>query len=131
MKRSPIRSKSPARKLKRQIDLLVKAYVHARDGHQCVRCGKGSGLQAAHIRPKGKFQRMRFDPLNILSLCMGCHKYFNHLDPVGFTEWLQEKYPGRLDQLKVCAAVARKVDLQELLIYWTEQSEKDFGLNES
>lgn len=125
MKRSPIRRKSPARKLMQQLDLLVKAYVHARDYYQCLKCGKTEYLQAAHIRPKGRFQRLRFDPLNILTLCRGCHLFWAHKDPAAFVRWIEREYPGRLDQLEVCAAVARKADLQELLIYWTEQNEKD------
>lgn len=128
MKLSPIRRKTPARKMKQEIDKLVKAYVHARDGYKCLMCGNEKNLQAAHIFSKGKHQRLRFDPLNILSLCVGCHIYGPaHKDPVAFVDWINEKWPMRIEQLKVCAAVAKKVDLQELLIYWREQAEKDFG----
>ena len=111
--------------MKQQIDLLVKQYVHSRDGYKCLKCGKGERLQAAHIFPKGRYQRLRFDPLNILSLCVGCHLYWQHKDPIAFLDWITVKYPLRIEQLKVCAAAARRVDLQELLIYWTEQIEKE------
>lgn len=125
MKRTRIRPKSDARKMKQQLDLLVKAYVHVRDGHKCLRCGKTKPLQAAHIFSKGKHQRLRFDPLNLLTLCVGCHIFWAHKDPVAFVDWINEKYPMRIEQLKVCAAVATKLDLYELLIYWQEQADKE------
>lgn len=129
MRRTAIRRKSPARKIKQELDLLLKAHVHERDGYACLKCGRyGKGLQAAHIFPKGKYQRLRFDPLNLLTLCVGCHLFWAHKDPIGFYEWIREKWPMRIEQLKVCAAVARKLDLQELLIYWTEQIDKESGI---
>lgn len=124
MKRTLIRLKSSARKIKQQIDLLVKAKVLERDGHKCVRCGKTERLAASHILPKGKYPRMRFDALNILTLCVGCHIFWWHRSPIDAHLWLEEKYPGLYDRLKVIAAVARKVDLNELLIALQDQTEQ-------
>lgn len=121
MKRTPIRRKSPRRKLNQRADLLVKQLVHERDGNKCVKCGKSERIQAAHILSKGRYQRLRFEPLNILTLCVGCHLFGAHKDPVDFARWLESKYPGRYDQLQVLAAVARKVDVKELIIALEDQ----------
>jgi 5-methylcytosine-specific restriction endonuclease McrA len=111
-----MKRRSDRAKLISEADQLVRQLVMARDGYKCVRCGKDEGLQAAHILPKGHYPRMRFDLLNVLSLCLADHLHFAHKNPVEFAWWLEGKYPGRADQLRVCAAVARKVDLKELII---------------
>jgi len=107
---------SARKKLISEADQLVRKLVLARDGYACVRCNKSSVLQAAHILPKGHYPRMRFELLNVLSLDVGCHLFFAHKDPTGFTAWLGEKYPGRIEQLRIMAATARKIDMPELLL---------------
>lgn len=104
------------RKLVSELDGLVRTLVFARDGHQCVRCGKTANLQAAHIFPKGHYPRLRFDLLNVLTLCVGCHLYCCHKDPLGFSAWLDEKYPLRRNQLQVIAATAMRVDMKLLRV---------------
>jgi len=42
--------------------------------------------------------------------------FFAHRDPIGFAEWFTGKYPGRIEQLRLMAATAAKVDLKELVI---------------
>ncbi len=122
IERSPLRQTPKARRvrsLRSECDGLVRELVLARDHHKCVRCGKTEKLQAAHILPKGHYPRLRYELDNILSLDVGCHLYFAHKDPVGFTRWLEEKYPGRIDQLRVMAASAGRLDLKELRIALT------------
>jgi hypothetical protein len=99
-----------------ELDGLVKRLVLARDGNACVRCGKKILLQAAHILPKGRYPRLRFETLNILTLCVYDHLFWAHKNPIEFTQWLEEKYPGRIQTLQEMAATARKVDMKELLI---------------
>ena len=112
------RSKKTAgkRKLISEADQLVRKLVLARDSYVCVRCNGTNVLAAAHILPKGHYPRLRFELLNVISLCYRDHMHFAHRDPVGFTAWLEEKYPGRIEQLRIMAATARKIDLHELLI---------------
>lgn len=111
-----MKRKSERRRLMQQIDLLVRDRVFARDGWQCVKCGSVKNLQAAHIMPKGRYQRLRFEECNILTLCLGCHIFGAHRDPVGFIDWLEQKYPGKIQTLKEMAAMSRRVDMKELLI---------------
>lgn len=116
-----IRRKRPKRQSERgawnvALDKLCRLLVIHRDGC-CVRCGNEKGLAAAHIMPKGRVPRLRFEwRFNIIALCVGCHLFFCHKDPLGFTAWLESKYPGRHDQLRQMAAVAPKVDVKTLYI---------------
>lgn len=110
------RKKSPKRKLNQAVDLLIKEQVLERDGHACVRCGKTQGLAASHILPKGRYPRLRFELLNLLTMCTGCHIFWWHKNPIEAKQWLDAKYPMRFDQLQVLAAISRKVDAKELLI---------------
>jgi len=100
-----------------ELDGLVRLAVIERD-KCCVRCGGTKGLQAAHILPKGKYPRLRFDPFNIMAMDTGCHLFFWHKDPLSAWKWFEEKYPGKHDQLQVIAACATKVDLKLLLTVW-------------
>lgn|GEM_PF-5355291 len=113
--RTPIKRVSDKKRLVSEADQLVRKLVMARDGNRCVRCGKSSGLAAAHIKSKGHYQRIRYELLNVIALCVGCHIFFCHKDPTEFTHWLEEKFPGRDRLLCEMAATASKVDLKELI----------------
>lgn len=112
------RKKTSARKLKQKLDLLVKQFVHERDGDICLRCKKSRQLivlQAAHVHGKGKYPRLRFEPDNILSLCWQCHMEWAHKQPLEFTDWFRENWPNRNEKLHSMKQSAAKVDLKELL----------------
>lgn len=115
-RRKAPRKKTARRSLMLQCDLLVKELAEERDGHKCLRCGKTNKLQAAHIFPKGTFQRMRFMVSNILTMCMSCHIFFAHKDPFGFVAWVNQKFPGLYDELIVWTRQAPKVDLKQLRV---------------
>ena len=120
MRRTPLkrgkgmRKKTSARKVKQAHDLRVKEEALVRDAYRCCRCQKDQGLQAAHILPKGLYPRMRFVVENILTLCIRCHLFFAHKDPLAFAAWLHETYPGLEERLREQARTAPKVDLKEL-----------------
>lgn len=114
----PPRKKTSARRLKQQIDLIVKELVHERDGQMCLRCKKtreNCVLQAAHVDGKGKYVRLRFEPDNILSLCYACHMHWAHKQPREFTDWFRENWPERNERLDSLKRNAEKVNLKELL----------------
>jgi 5-methylcytosine-specific restriction endonuclease McrA len=112
----PPKKKSSRRKAMQELDLLVKAKILERDGHQCVRCGATQNLQSAHVFPKGTHPRMRFMELNLLTLCLKDHLFFAHKDPLGFAAWFNEKYPGRYEELLIWSRQMPKIDLKELRI---------------
>lgn len=66
-------------------DTLFSRYIRLRD-KRCMRClrrGDGNdgidGLQASHYFGRGR-ESTRFDPLNVDSLCMGCHQIWGSED---------------------------------------------------
>jgi 5-methylcytosine-specific restriction endonuclease McrA len=82
------------------LDDLARKVIKARD-IKCVRCGKVQNLQMAHVLPKGKYTRLRWDSDNLLLLCWYCHFTFAHKNPLMFTEWFKKKYPERFKFLKL------------------------------
>ncbi len=98
-----------------EIDLIIKQRVHERDGWKCRVCGKTDDLQAAHIKSKGRYGRIRFEELNVITLCRRHHIYWQHKDGEEFKEWLEKQQPGIYQQLEVMAGAAAKVDLKLLL----------------
>jgi hypothetical protein len=117
---------SAKRKLVSQCDVLVRQLVLSRDGYKCCKCGGTNVLQAAHILSKGPWSRIRFTPLNVLTLCLKHHIYWAHKSPVEFQEWLEATYPGRVEQLRVIAATSPKLDMKLIrLSLQVEVSELD------
>ena len=71
-----------------QVDKVISIWVRNRDGH-CLKCGTKDNLQAAHIFSRTA-RSVRFDPLNILTLCWRCHLSWAHRNPIEFTEFVQK-----------------------------------------
>src|ERR1700723_3384618 len=119
IKRSP---KSQARKRQiSELDGLLRQHVLERDGNVCVRCGRYPPtcvLQSAHVLSKGPASRLRFEPDNLMSLCIACHIFFWHKSPHEAVAWFNEKYPGRYERLQIAARCAPKLDLKLLLAVW-------------
>ena len=96
-------SKSERAKLTRKLDGLIREIVRLRDEDTCQRCNKyveGSDSHPHHIVPKMKGASLRrFDLLNIILLCMRCHKQWWHLNILDANEWFEEKYQARYDYL--------------------------------
>jgi 5-methylcytosine-specific restriction endonuclease McrA len=73
----------------------VRAFVlriRARDRFACRRCGVKDpgapcGLHVHHIRPWARDHRMRFDELNVVTLCRSCHLWVHGKANV-HGEWL-------------------------------------------
>jgi 5-methylcytosine-specific restriction endonuclease McrA len=83
-----------------KLSKLVREYVILRD-KVCLRCGSPERLQASHIYPKGRYRKMEFNVDNLKALCVGCHLYWWHKNPIEAKEWA-EKTLGkvRLNRLK-------------------------------
>jgi len=122
LKRSRVRRSDKAQSrhdMTVELDGLVRSLVLARDKHACVKCGAGGPnvvLQASHILSKGPASRIRFDTHNVLTMCLRCHIYWWHKEPTAAYEWLEQKYPGRLAELRIMAATAPRVDMPMLLL---------------
>jgi hypothetical protein len=96
-------------------DALVRILVMHRD-KVCQRCGSSKSLAAAHLLPKGTYPRLRFELLNVIALCYRDHMEFAHKNPIEFMAWLEQKFPGRGELLRIMARTSAKIDMKELLI---------------
>lgn len=62
-------------------DKAFSNFIRSRDKWTCQRCGKyhsppTSALHCSHFFSRGKWNT-RFDPENCISLCYGCHRYWD------------------------------------------------------
>lgn len=102
-------------KLKKKIEDIMKLAVKERDCWTCQRCKKkveGSNAHGSHVIPVSASQALRFDPINIKTLCFHCHINWWHKNPLEAIEWFKENYIGRYRYL-----MERKSDIKK----WTRQ----------
>ena len=93
---------------KTNLNKLVREYVVLRD-KMCLRCGKKDNLHASHIYPKGKYRKMQFDVENVKALCLACHLYWWHKNPLEAASWLKKVISkARLNRLKKQANAINK-----------------------
>lgn len=114
--RNPIRKRAKKNRLIPELDGLVHVLVVARDGGKCLKCGGTDRLAAAHIFSKGPYARLRFELLNVLTLCYRCHIHWAHKSPHDFVAWIERMWPGREMMLRQMIATAPKLDLKLLRI---------------
>ena len=103
------------RGLIKKLDKLVSDIVRSRG--VCARCRRGGEsvvLQCSHIFSRRNFS-VRFDLNNCLCLCLRCHLYWAHKNPIEFYEFVQE-HLGKYNfaQLKQKAQQIHKYTLSEL-----------------
>jgi len=117
-------------KIKKTLDKLVKDYVKERDNYTCQKCGKkveGSDCHASHIFPVGRCSILEFEPLNMKVLCMSCHLWWWHKNPVEAAAWIEFKFPDRVAILNIMKTVKVKtstVDLQVLIDGYKQKLQK-------
>lgn len=79
-----------------KIDELDKAWadeVKRRDGYRCRKCG-GGVVSAHHIFTRSNHSVRWYVP-NGVALDRGCHRFFAHMRPVEFMEWIKSiRGPG-------------------------------------
>jgi 5-methylcytosine-specific restriction endonuclease McrA len=92
--------------------------VFARDGFQCIRCGKRDRLQWCHVYSR-RYRSLRWNLLNSMTLCAGDHLWWHHR-PLDAMAWWREKVgPDKADRLSLAARVAgaAKLDLVAVRIF--------------
>lgn len=134
MKRTALKRKAPlragpvkkkSRRLvavapRRKADTEWSNTIRSRAGWKCERCGAtspyfgpnaGARLHAAHVFSKGGFPHLRYDLDNGLSLCYRHHRWWAHIDPVDFTEWVRKHLgEAKFEALKARAHQKKDVD---------------------
>ena len=78
--------------LDKEFSLLIRSKGY------CEKCGIEDNLQCCHIIPRTN-KTLRWDILNAISMCMRCHIWWSHKNPLDFTDWFKRKFPGRYDYL--------------------------------
>ena len=76
--------------LKKQADKLFSLIVRSRGS--CERCATTRNLQCAHIQSRTNLH-LRWDEKNALCLCVRCHLYWAHKNPLEFATWYVALYP--------------------------------------
>ena len=122
LKRTRVKQSDKAKEragLTKECDVLTKKLLIAERGAFCERCRKSAAIEpvySAHIKSKGPYSRIRFEKYNLLLLCYRDHIEWAHKEPDDFIQWIEQKWPGRLQQLRIMAATAPKLDLKLLAI---------------
>ncbi len=69
-------------------------------GQPCVKCGGlFKVMQCSHLYSIGSYPNLRFDVINVVSMCGRCHNFWYHLEPMESRDWVVKKYPGRYQYL--------------------------------
>ena len=95
------RGKDERSKVIRALDRITPRIVKLRDGYRCQRCERlpsSQGCHWAHVYGRSRFS-MRWDLLNALCLCFGCHQW-GHSNPIAFRVWFAGKFPARAPYLE-------------------------------
>lgn len=84
----------------------AKRIAKERENYRCQKCPKtkeqGWQMHGSHIMPV-EYGGTAADPDNILCLCASCHSMGRksmHEDPIEFSRWYEEKFPGKYDILR-------------------------------
>jgi 5-methylcytosine-specific restriction endonuclease McrA len=78
---------------------LLHQLVVVRD-KKCLRCDATKALQASHIKSKGAYPQMKWNPRNVKALCYRCHFYFWHKEPIDAYKWYKKLNPTNLRYLE-------------------------------
>ena len=112
MGRGPYKRRGSRQALRNRADKLFSEKIR-RDAC-CRNCGASWRLQCAHIVSR-RYNATRWSTDNAVCLCQKCHMKFTY-DPLGWEEWVEERFPGRLAELKVRARQGvAKVDLEAVV----------------
>lgn len=76
-------------------DQMFSKYIRNRDNWTCQRCGSkfapnAPGLHCSHFHGRVR-ESVRFDPDNAISLCYGCHRYFDETNRQAYCEFKQKQ----------------------------------------
>lgn len=108
-----MKKKLDNRKLRDKCDVIFSKLV--RQIGYCEKCGNSDpkSLQCAHIVSRVYLQT-RHDLRNAMCLCVKCHIYEMHRNPLEFMEWFNERYGmDYYDEMKKRARVEAPIDWEE------------------
>src|SRR3990167_850987 len=108
---------------------VVQAKLEAKKkaNYICERCGvkvEGANAHGSHILPEGAYPLMSAEVKNILCLCYRCHILFWHKNPHEATEFFNNKWPGRYQELRNMADEKKK-HIVNWELKWNQINEKN------
>ncbi len=109
--------KSTRKDLIKELDNLFREVIRKRD-KVCQMCGKRENLQCAHIFSRSHFNT-RWDVENGMLLCVRCHLFIAHKEPIRFAQFVEQKLgEDTLTKLKMRAdTLVRGQDLQAIKVF--------------
>lgn len=113
--------KTERQKIVAKLDKVTAQVIKLRDDYTCQRCGgkpQPQGCHWAHIYSRTS-HKMRWDLLNSLVLCNGCHRHW-HANPIDAENWFKDKFPVRYDYLQDLRRQPTKHIPLATLIEWYE-----------
>lgn len=115
-------------------DIAFSRWIRLRD-MECRRCSSPVRLndkempvshEASHFQGRGK-ESTRFEPLNVDTLCSGCHQYFT-ANPAEHYQWqLSKKGQKVVDKLILLSNTYTKKNRETEKIYWQKRLKEDYG----
>jgi 5-methylcytosine-specific restriction endonuclease McrA len=81
---------------------------------KCAWCGNPGYMVVSHILPKGTYQGLRYDPVNVLPMHGNCHQFNWHQNPLDMGEWFARTYPER----KAYLDEAKKIFVKRDIFYY-------------
>jgi HNH endonuclease len=97
-------------------DRAFSKWIRTRDGRCQADEPHAGNLQAAHLISRS-YKAIRTNTKNVTTLCAKHHMYFTH-HPLEWENWVEDKWPGRWDELKRLALTYEKVDWKTQAVYW-------------
>jgi hypothetical protein len=107
MRRTPLKRRKRIRRMSeaairdRDLDALCRKVVMLRDRGMCVRCWSAKkirnseNIQWAHVYSR-RFKSLRWNPMNSMALCAGCHLFWHH-QPVAAAAWWVGHFGEQVD----------------------------------
>lgn len=117
-------------------DKLCSQWVRLRD-RKCMRCNspvllndKGLPIshQTSHFMGRAK-EATRFEPLNLTTLCHGCHSYLT-AHPIEHVEWMRKRLGSvTVDKLILLSNSYVKKNRELEAKYWAKKLKEDYGID--
>ena len=117
--------KTERQKIISKLDKVTAQVIKLRDDYTCQRCGgkpHPQGCHWAHIYSRTS-HKMRWDLLNNLVLCNGCHRFW-HANPIDAENWFRDKFFVRYAYLQILRQATTKHIPLAVLEEWLEMAKQ-------
>lgn len=95
-------------KLIRENDKIISLIVRKRDNYKCCKCGKPAN--AVHHIFSRRYFSIRWDPMNLITLCFPHHFYYAHSRPTEFHHWVKKEMGEKAYNLLEIKSRSKKPD---------------------